>query len=310
MTEKTMDWSSVAKKLKKSQTRTDEDLEEEGNKKTVRKLSPAPVCPDTTMDKEIKNYKIFENTVKLIEMEDIQNCDLQELKSKVPSMLNLIIKLAEENKDLKKNNKTQTSFASPESIESRLNKFEEAIKLATNSIRELKNHLAKTRLVTEIWTPPFASGTTLRLVGATSAKLLDIFPNTARQSTIHVVTVKEKDTHLMTAKTRIKIQIAVIAKRQENHVATLHDRLIAPLTNLPKQTTSLKSTMANKITGNKSKALIRIAQINAQNSKSVSDELRQIAYEKQIDILAIQEPYVHNNSIVGMGISAKIVTDT
>ncbi|KAI4473629.1 hypothetical protein M0802_016018 [Mischocyttarus mexicanus] len=143
MTEETMDWSTVAEKLKKRKTRTDEDLEDKGYKKTARKLSPAPVRPDTTMDKEIRNFRIFESKVKLIEMEDIQNCDRQEIKSKVPSMLNLIIKLAEENKDLKKNNKTQTSLASPESIESRLNEFEKAIKLATDNIRELKNNPAK-----------------------------------------------------------------------------------------------------------------------------------------------------------------------
>ncbi|KAI4473630.1 hypothetical protein M0802_016019 [Mischocyttarus mexicanus] len=33
-------------------------------------------------------------------------------------------------------------------------------------------------------------------------------------------------------------------------------------------------------------------------------------HEHKIDILAIQEPYVHNNSVVGMGINTKIVTDT
>ncbi|KAI4475452.1 hypothetical protein M0802_015150 [Mischocyttarus mexicanus] len=33
-------------------------------------------------------------------------------------------------------------------------------------------------------------------------------------------------------------------------------------------------------------------------------------HEHKIDILAIQEPYVHNNSVVGMGINTKTVTDT
>lgn len=54
---------------------------------------------------------------------------------------------------------------------------------------------------------------------------------------------------------------------------------------------------------------IRIAQINAQNSRLVADELRKVLEEKRIDAIAIQEPYNREGEITGLGISTKIVSD-
>lgn len=54
---------------------------------------------------------------------------------------------------------------------------------------------------------------------------------------------------------------------------------------------------------------IRIAQINAQNSKSVLDEIRTCPTCERIDILAIQEPYSFRNSIGSFGPNTKIITD-
>lgn len=56
---------------------------------------------------------------------------------------------------------------------------------------------------------------------------------------------------------------------------------------------------------------MRIAQINAKNSRAVMDELRQTAHNSKIDIIMIQEPYTIPNSANQhtMGVSTKIVTD-
>lgn len=53
---------------------------------------------------------------------------------------------------------------------------------------------------------------------------------------------------------------------------------------------------------------LKIAQINAQSSRTVTDELRQWAHKKGIDIL-LPEPYIYLNNVTGLGLSIKIVTD-
>lgn len=68
----------------------------------------------------------------------------------------------------------------------------------------------------------------------------------------------------------------------------------------------------NRITGikhAKQHLNLRIAQINAQNARTVMDEIRQQAYERSIDILLIQEPYTYQNNVPGLGINTKIITD-
>ena len=55
---------------------------------------------------------------------------------------------------------------------------------------------------------------------------------------------------------------------------------------------------------------INFMQINAQNSKAVSDEVRKLSCERHIDVIAMQEPYTFQGSSTGMGITTKIITDT
>ena len=55
---------------------------------------------------------------------------------------------------------------------------------------------------------------------------------------------------------------------------------------------------------------INFMQINAQNSKAVSDEVRKLSCERHIDVIAMQEPYTFQGGSTGMGITTKIITDT
>ena len=57
---------------------------------------------------------------------------------------------------------------------------------------------------------------------------------------------------------------------------------------------------------NPNRESIRIAQVNAQNSKVTIDELQRVVAEKKIDAVAIQEPYNRNGIIKGLGITTKI----
>ena len=50
---------------------------------------------------------------------------------------------------------------------------------------------------------------------------------------------------------------------------------------------------------------VKIAQFNAQNSKSAIDEVRQIIVEKKIDVIVLQEPYNSKGLIRGLGITQK-----
>lgn len=56
--------------------------------------------------------------------------------------------------------------------------------------------------------------------------------------------------------------------------------------------------------------VIRVGQINAQNCRSVMDQLRQRSVDEGIDILAIQEPYTHPKGNSGLGLQTVLVTDT
>lgn len=56
--------------------------------------------------------------------------------------------------------------------------------------------------------------------------------------------------------------------------------------------------------------LMRIGQINAHHARTVMDELREEISTKGIDVLAIQEPYVYNGTVPGLGITTKVVTDS
>lgn len=53
-----------------------------------------------------------------------------------------------------------------------------------------------------------------------------------------------------------------------------------------------------------------MAQINAQNSSTVIDQLRHVVHDKKIDVICIQEPYSRNNVIAGLGVATKVITDT
>ncbi|KAI4472546.1 hypothetical protein M0802_016712, partial [Mischocyttarus mexicanus] len=125
-------------KRKKRKERSDEEELTDNRKRTSKICSQAPVSIEDNLQKEVRAYKMFESKVQLIEMEDIEFRDLQEIKTKVSGMMKLIIQLCEERKQEKKINEE------PSALENRLQKFEEAIKMATESIKELKNQSGKT----------------------------------------------------------------------------------------------------------------------------------------------------------------------
>ena len=54
---------------------------------------------------------------------------------------------------------------------------------------------------------------------------------------------------------------------------------------------------------------VKIAQFNAQNSKSAINEVRQIIVEKKIDVIALQEPDNSKGLIRGLGIATKTISD-
>lgn len=56
--------------------------------------------------------------------------------------------------------------------------------------------------------------------------------------------------------------------------------------------------------------VIKLAQINEQNSRLATDEVRKILVDKGIDATALQEIYNWKGEIRGLGISTKIITDT
>ena len=66
------------------------------------------------------------------------------------------------------------------------------------------------------------------------------------------------------------------------------------------------AVMCNKY---KNPNTVRIAQLNAQNSKLVVDELRQVIVEEKIDVIALQEPYNSKGLIRGLGITTKTISD-
>ena len=57
------------------------------------------------------------------------------------------------------------------------------------------------------------------------------------------------------------------------------------------------------------KTELKFMQRNARRARLVTPEIREIAEQKEIDVLLIQEPYQRNNKIEGYGGSAKIVAD-
>ncbi|KAI4472424.1 hypothetical protein M0802_016837 [Mischocyttarus mexicanus] len=128
---------SLVENIRKRKTMSDEEGQIDLSKKSARKGISTPANSEVTVEKKIRQFKIFESKVKLIEMEDIEQKDLTDIKKNVSEMLVLITQLSEENK------KKESSESAPEKIESRLNKFEEAIKSVCDSIKELKDKPAK-----------------------------------------------------------------------------------------------------------------------------------------------------------------------
>ncbi|KAI4476693.1 hypothetical protein M0802_014840 [Mischocyttarus mexicanus] len=124
-------------KRKKRKERSDEEEMTDNKKRTIKICPQAPVSIKDNLQREVRAYKIFESKVQLIEMEDIEFRDLQEIKTKVSGMMKLIVQLCERKQENKINEE-------PTALENRLQKFEEAIKMATESIKELKNQSGKT----------------------------------------------------------------------------------------------------------------------------------------------------------------------
>lgn len=57
----------------------------------------------------------------------------------------------------------------------------------------------------------------------------------------------------------------------------------------------------------KPRNFIKIGQANLSGSRVATDEIRQIMYEKSIDVLLLQEPYSLKGKIVGFGIKPKVI---
>ncbi|KAI4472549.1 hypothetical protein M0802_016715 [Mischocyttarus mexicanus] len=355
----------LVENMRKRKTMSDEEGQIDQSKKTARKGISQPAKSEVTIEKKIRQFKIFESKVKLIEMEDIEQKDLTDIKKNVSEMLVLIQQLSEKNK------KKESSESAPEQIESRLNKFEEAIKSVCDSIKELKDK------------PTKAISYADKLKAPAVQKVIENNGNRCR----HVVAIypMEKKTAVNSDETEAEDLDRVI-KSEKLHAAGLKVEVPSkkkPLLivyGVPKETTDKEFLSGLKKQNSKesktteffdtirishrtgdrsmekvnvvievsplvresllknervyigweslrikdyttvsrcykcqafgpsaslSKVFIRDAQINAQNSKSVVDELRLLAYEHQIDILSIQEPYAHNNSVVSLGINAK-----
>ena len=54
---------------------------------------------------------------------------------------------------------------------------------------------------------------------------------------------------------------------------------------------------------------VKIAQLNAQNSRTVINELRRVLEERGIDVIALQEPYNRDGVVGGLGLTTKVVSD-
>ena len=65
-------------------------------------------------------------------------------------------------------------------------------------------------------------------------------------------------------------------------------------------------TMRKEIT---SPETVKIAQLNAQNSRTVIDELKRVLEERGIDVIALQEPYNRDEVVRGLGLTTKVVSD-
>ena len=59
-------------------------------------------------------------------------------------------------------------------------------------------------------------------------------------------------------------------------------------------------TMRKEIT---SPETVKIAQLNAQNSRTVIDELKRVLEERGIDVIALQEPYNRDGVVRGLSIT-------
>ena len=68
--------------------------------------------------------------------------------------------------------------------------------------------------------------------------------------------------------------------------------------------------MATRNTNKGVTKTIKIAQINAQNSRLAVDEIRKTLVNKCIDAIPLQEPYNWRGKIRGLGITTKIIKDT
>lgn len=67
--------------------------------------------------------------------------------------------------------------------------------------------------------------------------------------------------------------------------------------------------MATRSTDSQTGMNLRLAQLNAQGSRAVIDQVRQISTEQKIDIMLLQEPYVFANKIPGLELTAVTLTD-
>ncbi|KAK9295481.1 hypothetical protein QLX08_010208 [Tetragonisca angustula] len=68
--------------------------------------------------------------------------------------------------------------------------------------------------------------------------------------------------------------------------------------------------MATKPKNSRSPETVKIAQLNAQNSRQAIDDIRVSMTEMGIDAIALQEPYNSNGVIRGLGLTTKIILDT
>lgn len=68
--------------------------------------------------------------------------------------------------------------------------------------------------------------------------------------------------------------------------------------------------MVNRRNKNRTRVTVKVGQLNAQNSRLAIDELRTVLAEKDIDTIALQEPYNKEGIISGLGVTTRVITDT
>lgn len=55
--------------------------------------------------------------------------------------------------------------------------------------------------------------------------------------------------------------------------------------------------------------MIRAVECNLDRSKGVTSELRQMAVKENVDVIAVQEPYIYRGKIKSFGVNVRVAFD-